>query len=199
MLIQQSCSFFNLCSCSCLPWTAPRLCCRTPEPVKFPTPLHLRLHFPIFPISGSFQSGASPSSTGHGALGTVWSTWSTTERNKEMTVHGEDDSRDPPASWQYASKCLYITSPKNMVPPNGWTSGANAIVNVVNKRENYTTSGWHQGPSRSRIFLRNKQLLFILVLAMDQGNNGAVTRLARVLFMFTTSWAQLCFFLAENG
>ena len=31
--------------------------------------------------------------------------------------------------------------PKNMVPPNGWTSGAHAIVNVVNKRENYTTSG----------------------------------------------------------
>ena len=24
-------------------------------------------------------------------------TWSTTERNKEMTVHGEDDSRDPAA------------------------------------------------------------------------------------------------------
>ena len=36
------------------------------------------------------------------------STSSTTERNKEMTVRGEDDSRDPPASWQYASKCLYI-------------------------------------------------------------------------------------------
>ena len=40
------------------------------------------------------------------------STSSTTERSKEMTVGGEDDSRDPPASWQYASKCLYITSPK---------------------------------------------------------------------------------------
>ena len=40
------------------------------------------------------------------------STSSTTERNKEMTVRGEDDSRDPPASWQYASKCLYSTSPK---------------------------------------------------------------------------------------
>lgn len=40
------------------------------------------------------------------------STSSTTERNKEMTVRGEDDSRDPPASWQYASKCLYSKSPK---------------------------------------------------------------------------------------
>ena len=40
------------------------------------------------------------------------STSSTTERNKEMTICGKDDSRDPPASWQYASKCLYITSPK---------------------------------------------------------------------------------------
>ena len=37
---------------------------------------------------------------------------STTERNKEMTVCGEDDSRDPPVSWQYASKCLYSTSIK---------------------------------------------------------------------------------------
>ena len=27
----------------------------------------------------------------------VLSTWSTTERNKEMTVHGEDDNRDPAA------------------------------------------------------------------------------------------------------
>jgi len=30
-----------------------------------------------------------------------------------MIVRGEDDRRDPPTSWQYASKCLVITSPKN--------------------------------------------------------------------------------------
>ena len=30
---------------------------------------------------------------------------------------------------------------RKILPPNGWTSGAHAIVNVVNKRENYTTSG----------------------------------------------------------
>ena len=30
---------------------------------------------------------------------------------------------------------------KKMVPPNGWTTGAHAIVNVVNKQENCTTSG----------------------------------------------------------
>ena len=47
--------------------------------------------------------------------------------------------------------------PKNMVPPNGWTSGAHAIVNIVRA-----------------VFLTNKQLLFILVLATDQGNNGVV-------------------------
>ena len=53
----------------------------------------------IFPGSCSFPSEASPSSS---ALvrsprrrPPVLSTWSTTERNKEMTVHGEDDSRDP--------------------------------------------------------------------------------------------------------
>ena len=67
----------------------------------------------IFPGSCSFPSEASPSSS---ALvrsprrrPLVLSTWSTTERNKEMTVHGEDDNRDPPASWQYPSKCLYST------------------------------------------------------------------------------------------
>lgn len=55
----------------------------------------------IFPGSCSFLSEASPSSS---ALvrsprchPPVLSTWSTTERNKEMTVHGEDDSRDPAA------------------------------------------------------------------------------------------------------
>ena len=37
-----------------------------------------------------------------------------------------------------------------MAPPNGFlTSGSHAIVNVVNKRESCTTSGWHQGPSSS--------------------------------------------------
>ena len=53
------------------------------------------------PGSSSFPSEASPSSS---ALvrsprrrPPVLSTWSTTERNKEMTVHGEDDSRDPAA------------------------------------------------------------------------------------------------------
>ena len=65
-------------ACSCLPWLAV-----------------------IFPSSCSFLSEASPSSS---ALvrsprrrPPVLSTWSTTERNKEMTVHGEDDSRDPAA------------------------------------------------------------------------------------------------------
>ena len=55
----------------------------------------------IFPGSCSFPSEASPSSS---ALvrsprrrPPVLSTWSTTERNKEMTVHGEDDSRDQAA------------------------------------------------------------------------------------------------------
>ena len=55
----------------------------------------------IFPSSYSFPSEASPSSS---ALvrspqrrPPVLSTWSTTERNKEMTEQGEDDSRDPAA------------------------------------------------------------------------------------------------------
>ena len=41
------------------------------------------------------------------------STWSTTKRNQEMTVRGEADSRDPPGSLHFASRCLVITSQKN--------------------------------------------------------------------------------------
>ena len=55
----------------------------------------------IFPGSYLFLYEASPLSSAlvhslrHRPL--VLSTWSTTKRNKEMTVHGEDDSRDPVA------------------------------------------------------------------------------------------------------
>ena len=68
------------------------------------------------------------------------STWSTTKRNQEMTVRGEADSRDPPGSLHFASRCLVITSQK-ILPPNCSTTRSHAIVNVVNKQENYTTSG----------------------------------------------------------
>ena len=64
--------------------------------------------------------------------------------------------------------------PKNMVPPNGWTSGAHAIVNVVNNKRITLRAADTRDPASRAFFLRNKQLLFILVLATDQGNNGAV-------------------------
>ena len=58
----------------------------------------------IFPDSCSFPSEASPSSSAlvlsSQRRPPVLSTWSTIERNKEMVVHGEDDSRDPPGSCQ---------------------------------------------------------------------------------------------------
>ena len=48
-----------------------------------------------------------------------------------------------------ASASLFQAN-KKMAPPSGFvTSGSHAIVNVVNKRDNCTTSGWHQGPSSS--------------------------------------------------
>ena len=87
-----------------------------PEPVNPRTPLRLRLDRRIFNGSCSFRlrprlaALVRPPCAVRRPL--ALSTSSTTERNKEMTVRGEDDSRDPPASWQYASKCLYITSPK---------------------------------------------------------------------------------------
>ena len=85
--IQRPAFFFNLLSsspsaagtaCSSLPWLAV-----------------------IFHGSCSFPSEALPSSSAlvfsSRRRPPVLSTWSTTERNKEMTVHGEDDSRDPAA------------------------------------------------------------------------------------------------------
>ena len=53
------------------------------------------------------------------------------ERMTVGTLQGHGSSKQVPRYYK----------PKKMVPLNGWTSGAHAIVNVVNKRENYTTSG----------------------------------------------------------
>ena len=140
MLIQPPCSFINLCSCSCLPWAAPRLCCRAPEPVKFPTPLHLRLHCPIFPISVSFQSGASPSSTASlcsvrrgpqtRVIGRGLYVESLTAGTHE--VHGRTqgkfllikmkkmfpppDSWDPPVVSSHGRKCLLVLRKKLFIP-----------------------------------------------------------------------------------
>ena len=140
MLIQQPCSFFNLCSCSCLPWAAPRLCYRAPEPVKFPTPLRLRLHCRVFPISGSFQSGASPSSTASvrsarrgqhtRVIGRGLYMKSLTAGTHE--VHGRTqgkflliklkkmfpppDSWDPPAVSSHGRKCLLVLRKKLFIP-----------------------------------------------------------------------------------
>ena len=72
------------------------LCCRA-RIVARSHPKTLR----IFPGSCSVPSAASPSSSAlvHSprCRPPVLPTWSTTERNKEMHVHGEDDSRDPAA------------------------------------------------------------------------------------------------------
>ena len=140
MVIQQPCSFFNLCSCSCLSWAAPRLCCRAPEPVKFPTPLHLRLHCPVFPISGSFPSGASPSSTA--SLRSVRRGQQTRVIGRGLyveslmagthEVHGRTqgkflliklkkmfpppDSWDPPAVSSHGRKCLLVLRKKLFIP-----------------------------------------------------------------------------------
>ena len=122
----------------------------------------------IFPGSCSFLSEASPSSSAlvrsPWRCPSVLSTWLTTERNKEMTVHGEDDSRDPPGSWQWASKCLLYYK-KKRVPPDGFlTSGSHATITIVNKRDNCTGSGKHPGPSSARniFFGTEKRINWVL-------------------------------------
>ena len=91
-----------------------------PELVNPHTPLHQRLDRRIFNSSYSYRPrprlvlclAALVRSSCAVRRPLALSTSSTTKRDKEMTVRQEDDSRDPPASWQYASKCLYSTIPK---------------------------------------------------------------------------------------
>ena len=88
MLIQQPCSFFNICSCSCLLWAAPQLCCRAPEPVSFSLLSIYDSTAPSAPSPGRSSLGPRRRPLAFGALGTVWSTWSTTESHRNMTVRG---------------------------------------------------------------------------------------------------------------
>ena len=126
-------------ACSCLPW--PVVLSRRPHrPLLLPPLARPSLHSPTPPVilrrrQRSRTSEPSYSSPRvhplsrlpglrvvpflglaivhrRGALGTAWSMWSRNDFHQTWTVRGEDDSRDPPASWQYASKCLYSTSPK---------------------------------------------------------------------------------------
>ena len=87
-----------------------------PELVNPRTPLRLRLDRRIFNGSYSFRPRPHhrPPPCGLGLLTVRGAPPSCVVNvvNKDMTVRGEDDSRDPPASWQYARKCLYSTSPK---------------------------------------------------------------------------------------
>ena len=143
--VGQSVPLFPLTSCYSPATSAPtRTHTRTSQPSYSPLPATGPAHLQwllFVPSEASPSSSALVHSPCMVFRPLALSTSSTTEMNKEMTVHGEDDSRDPPASWQYASKCLYSTSPKIWFLLIGWTSGAHAIVNIVNKRENYTTSG----------------------------------------------------------
>ena len=77
-----------------------------------------------------------------------------------MTVgtHQDHGSRQASAS--------FITR-KKRVPPNGFlTSGLHAAVNVVNKQDNCTTSGRHQGPNSAQYFF-----------GMEKGINWVVREL----------------------
>ena len=91
-----------------------------PEPVNPRTPLRLRMDRCIFNGSYSFRPRPRrrPLPCGLGSLamrGAPPSCVVNVVNNREE--QGDDCtwrgcSRDPPASWQYASKCLYSTSPK---------------------------------------------------------------------------------------
>ena len=138
MLIQQPCSFFNLCSCSCLPWAAPRQCCRAPKPVKFPTPLHLRLHCRIFPISEWFQSRASPSSTGLGVPGMMWSTWSTNESHRKPHTAAKPVNPRSPLRTGFHCRVFRISGSfqSGALPSStGLWCARHGVVNMVNNRE----------------------------------------------------------------
>ena len=117
-----------------------------PEPVKFPTPLRLRLHCRVFNISGSFQSGASPSyitsvgSARHGQHTRVIGRGLYVEILTAGTheVHGRTqgkfsllscflppDSWDPPAISSHGRKCFLVMQKKPFLP---MTAGTRQIL-----------------------------------------------------------------------
>ena len=64
---------------------------------------------------------------------------------------------------------------KKVVPPNGWTSGLMPLsTQSINERITLRAADTRDLTGHAVCFLRNKQLLFIQVLATGQGNNGAV-------------------------
>ena len=52
-----------------------------------------------------------------GALYTVWSTWSTKESHRKMTVLGEANSGDAPCPWTHACNCILFTLKNNVFSP----------------------------------------------------------------------------------
>ena len=98
MLIQQPCSFFNLCSCSCLPWAAvlshtptSQVSHASPSATPLPRLPHLRV-VPVWGLAVVHRLGA---------LGAVWSTY---EIHRKRTVRGEPDGWDPRGPWSHARK-----------------------------------------------------------------------------------------------
>ena len=110
-----------------------------------------------------------------------------------MTVREEDDSRDPPGSLHFASRCLIITSQK-ILPPNCLTTRFHAIVNVVNKQENYTTTDNTRDPAARPVVFQFQRRSSTAHCA------GAVARLAHAyaFIKHMTSPVDI-FFLSEIG
>ena len=110
--VAQSLPLFPHTSCYSSATSAPtRTRTRTSQPTYSPPPATGPAHLPrllFVPSEASPSSSALVCSPCAVRRPLVLSTPSTTERNKYMTVRGEDDSRDPPVSWQYASKCLMV-------------------------------------------------------------------------------------------
>ena len=70
----------------------------------------------------------------------VLSTWSTTKRNQEM-LYVERLTVGTHQGHCISQAGASLLQAKKILPPNCLTTRFHAIVNVVNKRENYTTSG----------------------------------------------------------
>ena len=125
MLIQQPCSFFNLCSCSCLPWAGVLPRTRTSQvshSSPFATPLPHLPHLRVVPFWGLAVVHRL------GGLGAAWSTY---ESHRKRTVRGEPDGWDPRGPWSHARKvppyyALYVGRAsvfheKNVPPLTGRT------------------------------------------------------------------------------
>ena len=117
-----------------------------PEPVNPRTPLHLRLDRRIFHGSCSFRPRPHCRPRPWFARRARCTALLRCQRRPQTTGISRGLYVERLIVWTHQGHCIsqagaLLLQAKKILPPNCLTTRSHAIFNVVNKRENYTTSG----------------------------------------------------------